>query len=44
MKLKGSARKVGDGIGETLTYCDFPDECWTRIRPLTMPTEMTSKF
>ena len=32
MKLKEAARKVGDGIEETLTYCDFPSEHWTRIR------------
>ena len=23
---------VEDGIEETLTYCDFPNEHWTRIR------------
>ena len=32
MKLKEAARKVEDGIEETLTYCDFPSEHWTRIR------------
>lgn len=32
MKLKESARKVEDGIEETLTYYDFPSEHWTRIR------------
>ena len=32
MKLKEAAKKVGDGIEETLTYCDFPSEHWTRIR------------
>ena len=26
------AKKVEDGIEETLTYCDFPSEHWTRIR------------
>ena len=26
------AHKVEDGIEETLTYCDFPSEHWTRIR------------
>ena len=26
MKLKEAAKKVGDGIEETLTYCDFPGE------------------
>ncbi len=32
MKLKEAARKAEDGIEETLTYCDFPGEHWTRIR------------
>ena len=32
MKLKEAARKVEDGIEETLTCCDFPGEHWTRIR------------
>ena len=29
MKLKEAAKKVEDGIEETLTYCDFPSEHWT---------------
>ena len=32
VKLKEAAKKVEDGIEETLTYCDFPSEHWTRIR------------
>ena len=32
MKLNEAAKKVEDGIEETLTYCDFPGEHWTRIR------------
>ncbi len=32
MKLKEAAKKVEDGIEETLTYCDFPSEHWARIR------------
>ena len=28
----GIAKKVEDGIEETLAYCDFPSEHWTRIR------------
>ena len=32
MKLKEAAKKVEDSIEETLTYCDFPSEHWTRIR------------
>ena len=32
MKRKGAAKKVQVGVEETLTYCDFPYEHWTRIR------------
>ena len=32
MKLKEAAKKVEDGFEETLTYCDFPSEHWTKIR------------
>ena len=32
MKLKEAAKKVENGIEETLTYCDFPSEHWTHIR------------
>lgn len=32
MKLKEAAKKIEDGIEETLTYCDFPSEHWTKIR------------
>ena len=32
MKLPEAAKKVADGIEETLTYCDFPSEHWTKIR------------
>ena len=32
MRLKEAAKKVEDGIEETLTYCDFPSAHWTRIR------------
>ena len=32
MKLKEAAKKIEDGIEETLTYCDLPSEHWTRIR------------
>lgn len=32
MKLKEAAKKVEDGIEETLSYMDFPYEHWTRIR------------
>ncbi len=32
MKLGAAAKKVEDGIEETLTYMDFPSQHWTRIR------------
>jgi len=32
MKLPEAAKKVEDGIEETLAYADFPSEHWTRIR------------
>ena len=32
MKLPEAAKKIEEGIEETLTYCDFPSEHWTRIR------------
>ena len=32
MKLKEAAKKIEDGVEETLTYCGFPSEHWTRIR------------
>ncbi|OUQ68784.1 IS256 family transposase [Eubacterium sp. An11] len=32
MKLSKAAKKVEDGIEETLTYIDFPSQHWTRIR------------
>ena len=32
MKLGAAAKKLQDGIEETLTYMDFPTQHWTRIR------------
>ena len=32
MKLSKAAKKVEDGIEETLTYMDFPTQHWSRIR------------
>ena len=32
MKLSEASKKVADGIEETLTYCEFPSEHWTKIR------------
>ena len=32
MKLKEAAKKVEDGIEETLTYMDFPSQHWIKIR------------
>lgn len=31
MKLKEAAKKVGNDIEETFTYCDSPSEHWTRM-------------
>ena len=32
MKLSAAARKVEEGIEETLTYMNFPTEHWRKIR------------
>lgn len=32
MKLKSAAKKLRDGIEETLTYYDFPSEHWIKLR------------
>ena len=32
MKLKEAAKKIEDGVEETLTYANFPSEHWARIR------------
>ncbi|NNJ32106.1 IS256 family transposase, partial [Bacteroides xylanolyticus] len=32
MKLTSAAKKLEDGIKETLTYMEFPSQHWTRIR------------
>ena len=32
LKLKEAAKKVEDGIEDTLAFFDFPAEHWTRIR------------
>ena len=32
MKLSSDAKKLQDGIEETLTYMDFPTQHWTRIQ------------
>lgn len=32
MKLSAAAKKLQEGIEETLTYMDFPTQHWTRIR------------
>ena len=32
MRLQEAAKKIEDGVEETLTYADFPSEHWTRIR------------
>ena len=30
--ISSTTKKVEDSVEETLTYCDFPYEHWTRIR------------
>ena len=32
MKLNAAAKKLEDGIEETLTYMDFPSQHWLKIR------------
>ena len=32
MKLNKAAKTVEDGVGETLSYMNYPREHWTRIR------------
>ena len=32
MKLKEAAKKVEDGIEETITYMEFPSQHWLKIR------------
>ena len=32
MRLPEAAKKIEEGVEETLTYTDFPSEHWTRIR------------
>ena len=32
LKLRDAAKKIEDGVEETLTYFAFPSEHWTRIR------------
>ena len=43
MKLKEAAKKVEDSIEETLTYCDFPGEHWTRIRTNNVIERLTGR-
>ncbi len=44
MKLKEAAKKVEDGIEETLTYMDFPTQHWTRIRTNNMIERMNREI
>ena len=44
MKLPEAAKKVADGIEQTLTYCDFPSEHWTKIRTNNVIERMNGKF
>ena len=44
MKLKEAAKKAEDGIEETLTYCDFSPEHWTRLRTNDVIEWLTSEI
>lgn len=44
MKLKVGAKKIEDGIEETLTYYDFPCEHWTSIRTNNILSGLIKKF
>ena len=44
MKLKEAAKKVEDGIEETLAYCDFPSEHRTRIRTNNVIERLNRRF
>lgn len=44
MKLKEVAKKVEDGVEETLTCCDFPSEHWTDIRTNNIIERMNRKI
>lgn len=43
-KLPEAAKKVESGIEETLTYCDFPSEHWTKIRTNNMIERMNREI
>lgn len=44
MKLKEAAKKVEDGIEETLTYCDFTNKHWPRTRTNTFIENLNRKI
>lgn len=44
MKLREAAKKVEDGIEETLTYMDFPSQHWLRIRTNNMLERMNREI
>ena len=44
MKLREAADKVAHGVEETLTYCDFPSEHWTKIRTNNVIERPISRF
>lgn len=43
IKLREAADKVEHDVEETLTYCDFPGEHWTKIRANNIQPEITNK-
>jgi transposase-like protein len=44
MKLPEAARKVDDGIQETLTYMGFPYQHWLKIRTNNVIERSTVRF
>ena len=44
MRLKEAAKKVEDGIEETLTYYVFPSEHWLKIRTNNMPERLNREI
>ena len=42
--VEEAVRKVEDGIEETLAYCDFPSEHWTRVRAINVIERLNRKI
>ena len=44
MRLNEAAKKVEDGIEETLTYMEFPSQHWLKIRTNNVIERMTVRY